>query len=142
MPQVSMAGTQSGKKHEWAAIFCILTRQDTQTCKSLAGLLGFALCLIIIQPIGAQERHIPESPGIAPVIPRDPVQDEQRKALVDEARISMIDAVTAARKVFRGKAVKVTMRKEQGRVLYKVEILDANKVSHSVDVDARDGTVR
>jgi len=120
----------------------ISTRQGAQTCKILAGLLGLALCLLAIQPIGAQERHIPESPGIAPVIPRDPVKDEQRKALVDEARISMIDAVTAAQKVFPGKAVKVTMKKEQGRVLYKVEILGANKVSHSVDVDARDGTVR
>jgi hypothetical protein len=109
--------------------------------RGLAGLLGLSLWLVVIQPIGAQERHIPESPGIAPVIPRDPVQDEQRKALVDEARISMIDAVTAAQKVFPGKAVKVTMRKEKGRVLYKVDILDANKVSHSVDVDARDGTV-
>jgi hypothetical protein len=117
-------------------------RHASEDIKSLAALLGLALCLVIIQPIGAQERHIPESPGIAPVIPRDPVQDEQRKALVDEARISMIDAVAAAQRVFPGKAVKVTMRKEQGRVLYKVEILDANKVSHSVDVDARDGSVR
>ncbi len=142
MPHVSMARIQSGKKPCEAAIFRDLTRQDAQTCKSLlAGLLGLALFLVI-QPIGAQERHIPESPGIAPVIPRDPVQDEQRKALVDEARISMIDAVTAARKVIPGKAVKVTMRKAQGRVLYKVEILDTNKVSHSVEVDARDGTVR
>jgi len=142
MPHVSMAEIQSGKKHEMGSYFCDLTRQGAQACKSLASLLGFALCLVAIQPIGAQERHIPESPGIAPVIPRDPVQDEQRKALVDEARISMIDAVTAAQKVSPGKAVKVTMRKEQGRVLYKVEILDAKKVSHSVDVDARDGTVR
>ena len=119
-----------------------MCRHASEDIKSLAVLLALALCLIINQPIGAQERHIPESPGIAPVIPRDPVQDEQRKALVDEARISMIDAVTAARKVFPGNAVKVTMRKEQGRVLYKVEILDAHKVSHSVDVDARDGSVR
>ena len=142
MPHVSMAEIQSGKKHEMGSYFCDLPRQDTQTCKSLAASLGLALFLVVIQSIGAQERHIPESPGIAPVIPRDPAQDEQRKALVDEARISMIDAVTAAQKVFPGKAVKVTMRKEQGRVLYKVEILGANKVSHSVDVDARDGTVR
>ena len=117
-------------------------RHASEGIKSLAGVLGLALSLVIIQPIRAQERHIPESPGIAPVIPRDPVKDEQRKALVDEARVSMIDAVTAAQKVFPGKAVKVTMKKEQGRVLYKVEILGANKVSHSVDVDARDGTVR
>jgi peptidase YpeB-like protein len=110
--------------------------------KNLAGSLAFALSLVVLQPIGAQERHIPESPGIAPVIPRDPVQDGPRKALVDEARISMIEAVTAARKVIPGKAVKVTMRKEQGRVFYNVETLDANKISHSVDVDARDGTVR
>ena len=95
-------------------------RHASEDIKSLAALLGLALCLVVIQPIGAQERHILESPGIAPVIPRDPVQDEQRKALVDEARISMIDAVTAAQKVFPGKAVKVTMRKEHGRVLYKV----------------------
>jgi hypothetical protein len=110
--------------------------------KSLVGLLGIALSLVVIQPIGAQERQIPQSPGIAPTIPRDLAQDEQRKILVDEAQISMIDAVTAAQKVFPGKAVKVTLRKEQGRVLYKVEILDANKKSHSIDVDARDGTVR
>jgi len=126
---------------QWPAIFYNLTRQDVQTRKSLGGVLGLALCLVVIQSVGSQERHIPESPGIAPVIPRDPVKDEQRKALVDEARVSMIDAVTAARKVFPGKAVKVTMTKEQGHVLYNVEILDANKVSRSVKVDARDGTV-
>jgi len=126
---------------QWPAIFYNLTRQDVQTRKSLGGVLGLALCLVVIQSVGSQERHIAESLGIAPVIPRDPVQDEQRKALVDEARVSMIDAVTAARKVFPGKAVKVTMTKEQGHVLYNVEILDANKVSRSVKVDARDGTV-
>ena len=136
-----MAESKAVKNMKCPAIFCDLTGQDAQTRKSLGGLLGLALCFVLIQSIGAQERHIPESPGIAPVIPRDPAQDELRKALVDEARISMIDAVTAARKVSPGKAMKVTMRKEQGRVLYKVEILDANKVSHSVDVDARDGTV-
>ena len=114
----------------------------SEDIRNLAGLLALALSLVIIQPIGAQERHIPESPGIAPVVPRDPAQDGQPKALVDEARISMIEAVTAARKAIPGKAVKVTMRKEQGRVFYNVEILDANKISHSVDVDARDGTVR
>jgi hypothetical protein len=110
--------------------------------KNLAGLLALALSLVVLQPIGAQERHIPESPGIAPVIPRDPAQDGPRKALVDEARISMFEAVTAARKVIPGKAVKVTMRKEQGRVFYNVETLDANKISHSIDVDAKDGTIR
>ena len=114
----------------------------SEDIKNLAGLLALALSLVVIQPIGAQERHIPESPGLAPVIPRDPAQDGPRKALVDEARISMIEAVTAARKVIPGKAVKVTMRKEQGRVFYNVETLDANKISHSVDVDARDGSVR
>src|SRR2546430_10335533 len=104
-------------------------RHASEDIKNLASVLGLALSLVIIQPIGAQERHIPESPGIAPVIPRDPVQDGP-KALVDEARISMIEAVTAARKVMPGKAAKVIMRKEQGRVLYKVEVIDANKVSH------------
>src|SRR5947208_14706705 len=118
-----------------------MRRHASAEIKRLTGSFGLVLFLVVIQPIGAQERHIPESPGIAPVIPRDPVQDEQRKALVDEARVSMIDAVTAAQKVSPGKAVKVTMRKEQGRVLYKVAILDANKVSRSVNVDARDGTV-
>ena len=116
-------------------------RHASEDIKSLAGVLGLALSIVIIQPIGAQERQIPESPGIAPVIPRAPVQDGP-KALVDEARISMIEAVTAARKAIPGKAAKVTMRKEQGRLLYKVEIVDANKISHSIDVDAGDGTVR
>src|SRR5207247_10918156 len=94
MPHVSMAEIQSGKKHEMGSYFCDLTRQGAQACKRLASWLGFALFLVVIQPIGAQERHIPESPGIPPLIPRDPVQDEQRKALADEARIGMMDAVT------------------------------------------------
>ena len=119
-----------------------MDRHASEDIKNLAGLLALALSLMITQPIGAQERNIPQSPGISPVIPHDPAQDEQRKALVDEARISMIEAVAAARKVRPGKAVKVTMKKEQGRVYYNVEILDANKISHSVEVDARDGTVR
>jgi uncharacterized membrane protein YkoI len=119
-----------------------MPRHASEYIKNLAGLLALALSFVVIQPLGAQERHIPQSPGIAPAIPRDPAQEGPRQALVDEAQISMIEAVAAARKVIPGKAVKVTMRKEQGSVFYNVEILDANKKLHSVDVDARDGTVR
>jgi hypothetical protein len=53
---------------------------------------------------------------------------ETSKDLSDKARVSLVDAVkTAEQRIVPGTAVEVRMAKGGGRVLYKVEILDANK---------------
>jgi uncharacterized membrane protein YkoI len=66
---------------------------------------------------------------------------ETNKELSDKARISMVEAIKAAEKSVQGKPVEVNMGKDEGRVVYKVEIIDANKKSHTVYVDAADGKI-
>ena len=66
---------------------------------------------------------------------------ETNKQLSEKASISMIDAIKKAEKTVHGKPVEVNMGKDDGRVVYKVEIIDANKKSHTVYVDAQNGTI-
>jgi uncharacterized membrane protein YkoI len=67
---------------------------------------------------------------------------ETNKELSDKARVSLIQAIRAAeRRVMPGKPVEVTLGKDGGKVVYKVEILDANKKTHTVHVDAENGQV-
>lgn len=66
---------------------------------------------------------------------------ETDKELAAQARVSMIDAIKTAEQAKPGKAVEVNMGKDDGRVVYKIEIVDANKKTHKVYVDAVDGKV-
>ena len=66
---------------------------------------------------------------------------ESNKTLSDQARISMIDAIKAAEKNIPGKPVEVKMGKDEGKVVYEVEILDANKKNRWVYVDATNGKI-
>ncbi len=66
---------------------------------------------------------------------------ESNKELSDQARISMVDAIKAAEHAKPGKAVEVNMGKDDGRVVYKIEVVDANKKTHKVYVDAMDGKI-
>ena len=66
---------------------------------------------------------------------------ETNKQLSEMARISMIDAIKKAEKTVHGKPVEVNMGKDDGRVVYKVEIIDANKKTHTVYVDAENGSI-
>lgn len=66
---------------------------------------------------------------------------ETDKELAAQARVSMVDAIKTAEQAKPGKAVEVNMGKDDGRVVYKIEIVDANKKTHKVYVDAVDGKV-
>ncbi len=66
---------------------------------------------------------------------------ESDRTLSQEATVSMVDAIKSAQKAHPGKPVEVTMGKEDDRVVYKIELVNA-KDTHEVYVDAKTGTVR
>ncbi|TLY37048.1 MAG: PepSY domain-containing protein [Nitrospirae bacterium] len=66
---------------------------------------------------------------------------ETNKTLSESATISMEQALSAARQAVQGKPVEVNMGKDEGRVVYKIEIVDANKKTHYVYVDAQNGKI-
>ena len=53
----------------------------------------------------------------------------------------MIEAIKAAEGVVPGKAVEVNMGKDDGKVVYKIEIIDGSKKSRHVYIDAESGKV-
>lgn len=66
---------------------------------------------------------------------------ESDRTLTEEATVSMEDAIKAARKAHPGKPVEVSMGKDNGRVVYKIEIVDAT-TEREVYVDAKTGKVQ
>ena len=68
---------------------------------------------------------------------------ETNKELVSTAKITMEEAVRAAAKsVPGGKVVEAELGKEDGRTVYEVEVIDANKKTQKVYVDAQTGTAK
>ncbi len=65
---------------------------------------------------------------------------ESDRTLSEEATVSMVDALKAAEKVYPGKPVEVSMGKDDDRVVYKIEIVDA-VTTRDVYVDAKTGKV-
>lgn len=65
---------------------------------------------------------------------------ESDRALSEKATVSMIDAIKTAEQAQPGKPVEVNMGKDDGRVVYKIEIVDGKK-THKVYVDAVTGKV-
>ncbi len=65
---------------------------------------------------------------------------ESDKALSEKATVSMVEAIKTAEQARPGKTVEVNMGKDDGRVVYKIEIVDGNK-THKVYVDAVTGKV-
>lgn len=66
---------------------------------------------------------------------------ESDKELSEKARVTMVDALKTAQKKIPGKPVEVTMGKDDGRVVYKIEIIDKNKNTKKVYIDAETGKV-
>jgi len=66
---------------------------------------------------------------------------ETDKQLSDKARIGMIEAIKAAEQAVPGKAVEVHMGKDDGVVVYKIEIIDGTKKTRHVYIDADSGKV-
>ena len=66
---------------------------------------------------------------------------ESDRALSEKATVSMIDAIRTAEQAKPGKTVEVDMGKDDGRVVYKIEIIDG-KTTHKVYVDAMTGKIQ
>jgi uncharacterized membrane protein YkoI len=66
---------------------------------------------------------------------------ESDRELSDKARVTMIQALKTAQKKVPGKPVEVDMGKADGRVVYKIEIIDKNKETRKVYIDAETGKV-
>jgi uncharacterized membrane protein YkoI len=68
---------------------------------------------------------------------------ETNKELISTAKITMEEAVRAAAKaVPGGKVVEAELGKEDGRTVYEVEVIDANKKTQKVYVDAQTGKAK
>lgn len=65
---------------------------------------------------------------------------ESDRTLSSEATVSMVEAIKIAQKARPGKPVEVSMGKEDDRVVYKIEIVDA-VTTREVYVDAKTGEV-
>ncbi|OQW32814.1 MAG: hypothetical protein A4E19_05515 [Nitrospira sp. SG-bin1] len=67
---------------------------------------------------------------------------ETNKELVSTAKITLEEAVKNALKLVPGKAVEAEIGTEGGRTVYEVEIIDQNRKSQNVLVDAQTGQAR
>ena len=68
---------------------------------------------------------------------------ETNKELIATAKISMEEAVrNAVKAIPGGKAVDAELGKEDGRTVFEVEIVDANKKTQKVYVDAETGKAK
>jgi len=67
---------------------------------------------------------------------------ETNKELAASARITLDEAVKQAVKAVPGKAVEADIGKEDGRTVYKVEIIDTNNKTQKVYVDAVNGQAK
>jgi len=66
---------------------------------------------------------------------------ESEKTLSEKATVSMIEALKTAEQQVPGKPVEVNMGKDDGRVVYKIEIIDTQKKTRHVYIDAQTGKV-
>jgi uncharacterized membrane protein YkoI len=62
---------------------------------------------------------------------------ESSKTLSDQARISMIEAIKTSEKKFPGKPIEAKMGKDEGRVVYEVELIDTNDAQNGSIVEAK-----
>ena len=65
---------------------------------------------------------------------------ESDRALSEKATVSMVDAIKTAEQAKPGKTVEVNMGKDDGQIVYKIEIVDG-KNTHKVYVDAVSGKI-
>ena len=65
---------------------------------------------------------------------------ESDRTLSEKSTVSMVDAIKTAEQAKPGKTVEVDMGKDDGRVVYKIEIIDG-KNAHKVYVDAMTGKI-
>ncbi len=64
---------------------------------------------------------------------------ESNKELISSAKISLADAVRAAVRTVPGKAAETEIGREDGRLVYWVEVVDNNAKTRIVYIDANTG---
>jgi uncharacterized membrane protein YkoI len=67
---------------------------------------------------------------------------ETNKELIAGAEISMEEAIKSATKAVPGKAAEANLGKDEGRTIWKIEVIDHNNKSQTVYVDAQTGVAR
>ena len=67
---------------------------------------------------------------------------ETNKELIAGAKISLEEAVKSAVKAVPGKATEADLGKDDGRTIWKIEVIDHNNKSQTVYVDAETGMAR
>ena len=67
---------------------------------------------------------------------------ETNKELVASAKITMEEAIKSATKAVPGKAAEADLGKDDGRTIWKIEVIDHNNKSQTVYVDAQTGIVK
>jgi uncharacterized membrane protein YkoI len=67
---------------------------------------------------------------------------ETNKDLVASAQITMEEAIKSATKAVPGKAAEADLGKDDGRTIWKIEIIDTNNKNRTVYVDAQTGVAR
>lgn len=67
---------------------------------------------------------------------------ETNKELIAGAKISMEEAIKSATKAVPGKAAEADLGKDEGRTIWKIEVIDNNNKSQTVYVDAQTGVAR
>lgn len=67
---------------------------------------------------------------------------ETNKELIASAKIPLEEAVKSAIKAVPGKAAEADLGKDDGRTIWKIEIIDHNNKSQTVYVDAQTGMAR
>ncbi|HEY3475874.1 MAG TPA: PepSY domain-containing protein [Anaerolineales bacterium] len=67
---------------------------------------------------------------------------ESNKELVAGAKIPLEEAVKSAIKAVPGKAAEADLGKDDGRTIWKIEVIDHNNKSQTVYVDAQTGMAK
>ena len=67
---------------------------------------------------------------------------ETNKELVASAKIPMEEAIKSAIKAVPGKAAEADLGKDDGRTIWKIEVIDNNNKSQTVYVDAQTGMAK
>jgi len=67
---------------------------------------------------------------------------ETNKELIAGAKITMEEAIKSATKAVPGKAAEADLGKDDGRTIWKIEVIDQNNKSQTVYVDAQTGLAK
>jgi len=67
---------------------------------------------------------------------------ETNKELISGAKINLEDAIRSAIKEVPGRAAEADLGKNDGRTVWKIEVIDKNNKSQTVYVDAQSGMAK